>query len=120
MATAESKRRAVPHRREIARDRAGPAPGMSVRPYTYGDRRPEVLATAPGSEGTMREMKRLTTAVLALALVLPLGGCIIHTDSSPRSAKRGSRCHPSQYWDGHRCRHKGKGKGARKHDGRRR
>jgi hypothetical protein len=25
-------------------------------------------------------------------------------------------CHPSQYWDGDQCRHKGKGKGARKHD----
>jgi hypothetical protein len=28
-------------------------------------------------------------------------------------------CHPSQYWDGSQCRHKGKGHGARKHDGRR-
>jgi hypothetical protein len=27
-------------------------------------------------------------------------------------------CHPSQYWDGHQCRHKGQGQGARKHDGR--
>ncbi len=26
------------------------------------------------------------------------------------------QCHPSQYWDGERCRHKGKGHGARKHD----
>ena len=25
-------------------------------------------------------------------------------------------CHPSQYWDGTQCRHKGKGHGARKHD----
>jgi hypothetical protein len=27
-------------------------------------------------------------------------------------------CHPSQYWDGVQCRHKGNGNGARKHDGR--
>jgi len=27
-------------------------------------------------------------------------------------------CHPSQYWDGSQCRHKGKGHGARKHDDR--
>jgi hypothetical protein len=26
-------------------------------------------------------------------------------------------CHPSQYWDGAQCRHKGRGHGARKHDG---
>ncbi len=25
-------------------------------------------------------------------------------------------CRPNQYWDGERCRHKGKGHGARKHD----
>ncbi len=25
-------------------------------------------------------------------------------------------CHPNQYWDGERCRHKGRGHGARKHD----
>lgn len=26
------------------------------------------------------------------------------------------QCRPSQYWDGERCRHKGRGHGARKHD----
>jgi Ni/Co efflux regulator RcnB len=25
-------------------------------------------------------------------------------------------CSPSHYWDGHQCRHKGRGHGARKHD----
>ncbi|MFY2560045.1 hypothetical protein ACN469_20720 [Corallococcus terminator] len=66
---------------------------------------------------------RLLVPLLALSL---LGGCIVHRDvhghdSHPpksKKSKRNSRdCHPSQYWDGDECRHKGKGKGARKHDG---
>jgi hypothetical protein len=46
-------------------------------------------------------------------------GCIVHT-SGHRSRHRHAksrRCRPSQYWDGHQCRHKGRGHGARKHDG---
>lgn len=39
--------------------------------------------------------------------------------SSALSSSGGKKqCKPSQYWDGGTCRHKGKGKGARKHDGR--
>ncbi len=56
-------------------------------------------------------------------------GCVVHDHHNrPRHAhhhqrhhkvKRDRACHPSQYWDGHKCRHKGHGHGARKHDGRR-
>ena len=64
-------------------------------------------------------MKKLI-AVALLGLVMPLSGCIIH--SGPGRSRHASssrpQCHPSQYWDGHQCRHKGKGHGARKHDGR--
>ncbi len=67
--------------------------------------------------------KRLLGMVLAAALFAPAGGCIVHTKpghshhavKSKHKHKKG-RCKPSQYWDGHHCRHKGKGKGARKHD----
>jgi hypothetical protein len=52
-------------------------------------------------------------------MVLP--GCVVvrdtlHIPKSKKSALKSSDCHPSQYWDGTQCRHKGKGKGARKHD----
>lgn len=60
--------------------------------------------------------------MLGVALTLPLTGCIVHTQDQGRRQSRSARshdCHPSQYWDGHTCRHKGKGHGARKHDGRR-
>lgn len=67
---------------------------------------------------------------MKLRILLPtlalfsLGGCIVHrnhVEAPPKSKKsHGSskrrECHPSQYWDGDQCRHKGKGKGARKHD----
>jgi len=65
-------------------------------------------------------------AVPLLALFLS-SGCVIakparhtHHGSSKSALKSRSKpeCHPSQYWDGEQCRHKGKGKGARKHDGR--
>ena len=69
-------------------------------------------------------LKRTVTAIVgACALSLVLSGCIVHTrDRAPRrshqhvKAKKGRDCRPSHYWDGHKCRHKGKGKGARKHD----
>ncbi|NMO14870.1 hypothetical protein HPC49_06120 [Pyxidicoccus fallax] len=70
-------------------------------------------------------MKNLRFLVPVLALV-SLQGCIyhrVHHDDSPSrskkskvSSKQRKECHPSQYWDGDQCRHKGKGKGARKHD----
>ena len=45
------------------------------------------------------------------------GGCLV-VDKRARFASPAASCHPSQYWDGQQCRHKGKGSGARKHDGR--
>lgn len=66
---------------------------------------------------------RLLVPLLALC---SLGGCIFHRDvhvhdsrptKSKKSKSNSKDCHPSQYWDGDQCRHKGKGKGARKHDG---
>ncbi|HUS68819.1 MAG TPA: hypothetical protein VMZ28_29990 [Kofleriaceae bacterium] len=66
-------------------------------------------------------MKRLLGLLVATAFPLVLSGCIVHGHDHGRghSSHASSRsCHPSQYWDGHQCRHKGKGHGARKHDGR--
>ncbi len=70
----------------------------------------------------------LKLMVVAIALSFSLGGCFIHTkdDRSPSSRSsavktkkaKPKKCRPSQYWDGHKCRHKGKGRGARKHDDR--
>ncbi|MBZ4395950.1 hypothetical protein OWM54_28015 [Myxococcus sp. MISCRS1] len=65
---------------------------------------------------------RLLAPLLALCM---FGGCIVHRDvhhdhrpsKSKKSKHNSKQCHPSQYWDGDECRHKGKGKGARKHDG---
>jgi hypothetical protein len=60
--------------------------------------------------------------VLPVLAALSLGGCIVRTPvvvNPPKTKKSGlssADCHPSQYWDGSQCRHKGKGKGARKHD----
>ena len=61
---------------------------------------------------------RLVLPVLGL---LSLGGCIVRTPDvlvpvKTKKSNLSSRCEPSQYWDGEKCRHKGKGKGARKHD----
>ena len=59
---------------------------------------------------------RLRLLLPVLALSFSLGGCIVVRDRTV--VKTGKKeCHPSQYWDGTECRHKGKGKGARKHDG---
>jgi hypothetical protein len=75
---------------------------------------PELLSRPP--------MKR--TSILSLAFLIALvslgaGGCVVHTHKNRGSyASKSHGCHPSQYWDGHQCRHKGKGHGARKHDGR--
>lgn len=68
-------------------------------------------------------MKRLLLAVVALQCG---AGCILRETryvpvpvlvKNKKGEVQGPReCHPSQYWDGDECRHKGKGKGARKHD----
>ena len=69
-------------------------------------------------------MRRTTSILVLLLFVFAMSGCLVtsrghgHRHGHVRSAKRGG-CHPSQYWDGRQCRHKGKGHGARKHDGRR-
>ena len=59
---------------------------------------------------------RLVVPVLALTM---LGGCIIVTPPKKSATKtvvvKERRGHPSEYWDGDRCVHKGKGKGKGKH-----
>jgi hypothetical protein len=66
---------------------------------------------------------KLIALVVAAFLAPTLGGCIVHTHDRHRhrghSTVRRPACHPSQYWDGDQCRHKGRGHGARKHDRRR-
>jgi hypothetical protein len=61
-------------------------------------------------------MSKATLAIFVLAISVALSGCLITT--SPRHGhkrhKASKRCHPSEYWDGHRCRHKGKAKGHKK------
>jgi hypothetical protein len=64
-------------------------------------------------------MKPILCFIPAHMLVLP--GCIYVRDTTHSASSRGVRaqsrdCHPSEYWDGYQCRHKGKGHGARKHD----
>lgn len=66
-------------------------------------------------------MRRTTTLLLGALFALSLSGCFVTTDRGHRHGyvtRGGHSCHPSQYWDGHTCRHKGQGRGARKHDGR--
>jgi hypothetical protein len=69
-------------------------------------------------------VKTLISCLVVAMLGAPLSGCIVRTrdDHHHRHRHRNVRqpsCHQSQYWDGHQCRHKGRGHGARKHDGRR-
>lgn len=69
----------------------------------------------------------MTRILIVLAAVgsFSLGGCVLvkeerrgtGTSRSGLSSSSRPECHPSQYWDGEKCKHKGKGKGARKHDG---
>ena len=64
---------------------------------------------------TMNTTRALIVAVGA-SMLLP--GCMfVKGLGTGRSGVVVERCHPSQYWDGTQCRHKGKGSGARKHDG---
>ncbi|HEY0710413.1 MAG TPA: hypothetical protein VGG33_26645 [Polyangia bacterium] len=68
----------------------------------------------------MQRSSRLTARLLIVSFLagVPLfGGCVVVEKRRPTAYMRSS-CHPSQYWDGQTCRHKGKGHGARKHDGR--
>jgi hypothetical protein len=65
---------------------------------------------------------------MTLRLLLPvlglfsLGGCIVHPPPlivvpvKTKKSNLSANCDNNQYWDGEKCRHKGKGKGARKHD----
>jgi len=64
-------------------------------------------------------MRRLAAIASAAFLAATLAGCIVATGPghSRHAVRHGHRCHPSHYWDGHKCKHKGKGHGARKHDG---
>jgi hypothetical protein len=61
-------------------------------------------------------LRLLLPLVAVFSLSLP--GCIVVRDRAAlvKPAKAKKDCHPSQYWDGSQCRHKGQGKGARKHD----
>ncbi|ACY17705.1 hypothetical protein [Haliangium ochraceum] len=71
-------------------------------------------------------MKRFAIGSLLLgALSLGISGCVVRSHNHPShghpkaksgGGKKHHNCRPSHYWDGHKCRHKGKGKGARKHD----
>lgn len=61
--------------------------------------------------------------LLPILALFCLQGCIVRhpvkvvpAPKSKKSSLSSKECHPSQYWDGEKCRHKGKGKGARKHD----
>jgi hypothetical protein len=62
------------------------------------------------------------TLFLIPTVLLAFPGCIVVRDTlrvpQTKKSELKSRpdCNPNQYWDGTQCRHKGKGKGARKHD----
>jgi hypothetical protein len=66
----------------------------------------------------MKATLTMLRVVLATTMCAGLGGCIVHTH--PAHESRGStvvvRCHPSEYWDGRECRHKGHAYGHDKHD----
>jgi hypothetical protein len=65
-------------------------------------------------------MRRSITLMLVGAFTISLSGCVFvqqQPTGQKKSAVKSQSCHPSQYWDGQQCVHKGKGKGARKHDG---
>jgi hypothetical protein len=65
----------------------------------------------------------LRNLALAASLTAMLSGCagVMGPSTGARKSALSSsekpQCKPSQYWDGQMCRHKGKGHGARKHDG---
>jgi hypothetical protein len=71
-------------------------------------------------------MKKLLLVVLLFGgLGITTPGCLVRTHGHSRHGHvhrnhghqpRRAHCANSHYWDGHRCRHKGRGHGARKHD----
>ena len=60
---------------------------------------------------------RALIVILGASMLLP--GCVFvnRLGTGKSGVSSGGKCHPSEYWDGTQCRHKGKGSGARKHDG---
>ncbi len=68
--------------------------------------------------------KKNALLLAAVSASLLFAGCSnnrwVPVGSSRQAVKSSSskrkECKPSQYWDGEQCRHKGQGKGARKHD----
>jgi len=67
--------------------------------------------------------KLLIVLMISMFLGSVSSSCIIHHPHGrshravkAKKHKKHKKCPPSHYWDGEKCRHKGKGKGARKHD----
>lgn len=53
---------------------------------------------------------RLGLLASLLALVLMFAGCIVRTPGPVHHRGRAVRsCAPGHYWDGYRCRHRGRG-----------
>jgi hypothetical protein len=65
-------------------------------------------------------MKPLLSATTLGLFLLAASGCVVHRHHPARTSRtvvvHKAGCKPSHYWDGYKCRHKGKGHGARKHD----
>lgn len=75
-----------------------------------------VHSTRRNTRLTIARMK--TKILLLVLLAFPVAGgsgCILL--GTRRSHVSTPQCREDQYWDGTMCRHKGKGSGARKHDG---
>jgi len=62
-------------------------------------------------------MLHKSLVLVFLALAMGQGACVVVPRGASQPVAAAPACHPSQYWDGHQCRHKGQGRGARKHDG---
>ena len=84
-----------------------------------------MLGLHTNSNTTKEPMRKLILVVMLLGgLGITTPGCVVRTHGHSRHGHvhRGDRhqhrrsCAPSHYWDGHKCRHKGRGHGARKHD----
>ena len=57
-------------------------------------------------------MKRALPFVIGLSFLL--SSCLVLGPKRGKS-RHHSKCHPSERWDGHKCKHKGKAKGHDKH-----
>ena len=56
-------------------------------------------------------MKYLLIAAFAVSMATATStGCVLVGQDRQKSS-RADDCHPSEYWDGNQCVHKGKGKG---------